>query len=121
MTKPRILLVDDDLSVLDLTQELLGLSGYAVLAAPGGAAALAHIAAGERFDAVITDHSMPGMSGEELIVRIRALLPTLPCLLMTGHGDMTEDLTIEVNVLRKPFRASELAAAVRGVLAPPPA
>ena len=118
MAKPRILLVDDDPSVLDLTQELLGMAGYAVLAAPGAAAALAHVEAGERIDALITDHSMPGMSGEDLIIRVRQRHPTLPCLLMTGHGDMAEDLSIEVAILRKPFRASELAAAVRGVLVP---
>jgi CheY-like chemotaxis protein len=118
MARPRILLVDDDASVLDLTQELLGLAGYAVLPAAGAAVALAHLAAGEQFDALITDHSMPGMSGEELIIRVRALVPALPCLLMTGHGDMAEELSVDVVVLRKPFRASELAAAVREVLAP---
>ena len=115
MTRLRILLVDDDPSVLDLTQELLGMAGYAVEAATGPAAALALLAAGQIFDALVTDHSMPGMSGEELIIRARALNPALPCLLMTGHGEMS-DMEIDVAVLRKPFRASELAAAVRGVL-----
>jgi len=117
MARFRILLVDDDASVLDLTQELLVLAGYAVLPAAGAAAALAHLTAGEQFDALVTDHSMPGMSGEELIIRVRALVPALPCLLMTGHGDMAAELSVEVAVLRKPFRASELAAAVREVLA----
>ena len=117
MAKARILLVDDDPSVLDLTQELLSMAGYEVLAAPGGMAALARMDSGERFDALVTDHSMPGMSGEDLIRRVRERCPDLPCLLMTGHGDMSEELDVEVSVLRKPFRASELAAAVRGVLA----
>jgi CheY-like chemotaxis protein len=116
MGKPRILLVDDDASVLDLTRELLAMAGYDVLPAPGGAAALKHVESGEAFDALITDHSMPGMSGEDLIIRIREDRPALPCLLMTGHGDVSEDLSVDVAVLRKPFRASELAAAVRGVL-----
>ena len=117
MKKPRILLVDDDPSVLELTRELLSMVGYEVLPAAGGAAALRHADAGERFDALVTDHSMPGMSGEDLIIRIRQRRPDVPCLLMTGHGDVSDELSVSVSVLRKPFRASELAAAVRGVLA----
>jgi DNA-binding NtrC family response regulator len=102
--------------VLDLTRELLTIAGYEVLPAAGAAAALQHVAAGERFDALVTDHSMPGMSGEDLIHRVRETSPAVPCLLMTGHGDVAEDLGVTVSILRKPFRASELAAAVRGVL-----
>ena len=112
---PPILLVDDDISVLDLTRELLIMSGFDVVTADDPHAALARIAAGERFAALVTDHTMPGLSGPELITRARGLAPGLPCLLVTGHGD-TVDTGIAVRVLRKPYRAAQLAAAVEAVI-----
>ena len=110
-----ILLVDDDPDVLALTRELLGMAGYSVVAADGGDAALALIAGGARFDALVTDHSMPGMTGEELVMAARKLLPGLPCMLMTGHGE-TVELSSPLPVLRKPFRAAQLADAVRALI-----
>lgn len=115
-TDKRILLVDDDTDVLELTQELLGMAGYAVTSATSGQAALALLNAGKTFDALITDHSMPGMTGEDLARNARKLLPNLPCLLVTGFGD-TVKLTMPLPVLRKPFRAAQLAAAVRNLIA----
>ncbi len=111
MAESRILLVDDDPDVLQLTAELLTLGGYIPIIAAGPEAALERLTAGERFTAMVTDQSMPGMSGEDLVQRARALQPGLPCLLITGYGASVE-LSIEVKVLRKPFRASVLNAAL---------
>lgn len=119
MTAPRILLVDDDPAVLELTGELLGMAGYTVAAETSGSRAIARLDAGEAFDALVTDHSMPGMTGEELILRVRLLAPDLPCLLVTGHGE-TIELARPIAVLRKPFRAAQIAAAIEALLAQRP-
>jgi len=112
---PPILLVDDDASVLDLTRELLIMSGFDVVPCLDARGALDMIARGERFAALVTDHSMPDISGAELIAQARRHAPRLPCLLVTGHGD-TVDTGIPVRILRKPYRAAQLAAAVQGVI-----
>ena len=92
------------------------MAGYAVTPATSGQAALALINAGKTFDALVTDQSMPGMTGEDLARNARKVLPNLPCLLVTGYGD-TVELTMPLPVLRKPFRAAQLAAAVRTLIA----
>ncbi len=117
-TPARILLIDDDPAVLELTGELLGLVGHTVTSVTSADAALEMIANGETFDAVITDQSMPGMTGAELILRLRLLVPEMPCLLITGHGE-NADVEEGITVLRKPYRAAHLAAALAD-LAPPP-
>jgi CheY-like chemotaxis protein len=116
--RPHILLVDDDPAVLELTGELLDVAGYRVTAENTALHALERIAAGERFAAVVTDHSMPGMSGEELALRLRLLAPQTPCLLVTGHGE-TVNVAYGIRVMTKPFRAAQLAAVLRELLAPP--
>jgi CheY-like chemotaxis protein len=116
MTAFRILLVDDDPNVLELTGALLAKAGYAVATATAAADAFARLAAGERFDVLVTDQSMPSMTGEELILHVRAAWPGLPCLLLTGHADAFES-RIDVPVLGKPFRASQLAAALAELVA----
>ena len=120
MSARRILLVDDDPSVLELTGELLGMAGYTVVPETTGRAAIDRLEAGETFDALVTDHSMPEMTGEELVLRVRLLAPDLPCLLVTGHGDAIE-LAQPIKVLRKPFRGTQLASAIETLLAEGPA
>ena len=114
----RVLLVDDDASVLELTGELLAMVGFDVIPERSGRAALERLLAGETFGALVTDHSMPEMTGEELILRVHRLAPELPCLLVTGHGENVE-LSPGVALLRKPFRASQLAAVLERLLAQP--
>jgi CheY-like chemotaxis protein len=115
----RILLVDDEPSVLEMTAELLAMAGYAVVPESRGRAAIERLAAGEAFDALVTDQSMPEMTGEEVILRARLIAPALPCLLVTGHGTNTE-LADEFTVLRKPYRGAQLAAAIEALLRAPP-
>ncbi len=60
-----------------------------------------------------TDHAMPGMSGSELIRRVRGTYPLLPVLLASGYADMAEEEQVEDwPRLTKPYRQSELAAAI---------
>lgn len=86
MTAP-ILVVDDDENLLWVTQTQLEDAGYQVTTAPNGEAALA-ILDKERPLLVLTDLKMPGISGIELLERIRAQEPGLPVILMTAFGSI---------------------------------
>ena len=79
----RVLLVDDEEGVRSAYEEALTYAGHEVVAAHSGEAALAVFAPG-RFDLLVTDLSMDGMSGYELARAIRQRDPTLPVILLSG-------------------------------------
>lgn len=82
----RILYVDDEQALAVLGEELLGDSGAQVVCAFSGAHALElfHQYSGQ-FDLVVTDESMPGMSGIELAQELFHMAPDLPVVLCSGH------------------------------------
>src|SRR5690606_18326470 len=82
----KILIVDNDPSVLNLLDEFLQNAGYAVIGSTGGEDAL-HILIQTEVDLVITDLSMPRMSGHNLAVKIRELEPDLPIVYLSGAAD----------------------------------
>jgi DNA-binding NtrC family response regulator len=88
MTPLRVLIVDDDPSLLRALPETLRLrmGGVIVETANSAAAALDRIA-DEDYDAIVTDIKMPGMDGLELLAEIRARRPDTPTLIITGHGE----------------------------------
>ena len=116
-----ILLVEDQQGVRELSASILRSAGYAVLAADGGAEALAVAAAhpGE-IDILVSDVVMPGMTGPQLAKELRALRPMVKVLYMTGYAteaQMGAAVAGEnVHQLSKPFTAAALAAKVREVL-----
>ena len=90
-------------------------AGFATAGAEDASHALAYLDQGRAADALITDFSMPGMNGLDLIREVHRRRPTLPAILLTGHvggiaaapfGAMGERVT----VLQKPVRPAELAA-----------
>ena len=85
---PRILLVDDDRSVLQLLTRAL--SRYELTVARDGLEALAASLSMDRLDLLITDYLMPELVGDELIARIRRQRPELKVLVITGHADILE-------------------------------
>jgi signal transduction histidine kinase len=106
----RILLVDDDADVREVTAATLKAFGYVVTAADGGRAALALLDAGGIFDLLMTDLAMPHMRGADLAVEAQRRRPDMPVLVITGFGDPG---TFGYDaVLRKPFKGVELAAKV---------
>ncbi len=119
----RILLVEDDSAVRTVTECLLADLGCLVTAEPNGPEALRRLETGEAFDLLLTDIVMPGgMSGVDLAKLARARSPHLPIVLTTGYaGDRFGDGAGEAAwpVLRKPFRADQLSAALRDALAQP--
>jgi CheY-like chemotaxis protein len=119
----RVLVVDDEEALVKLATETLMELGYSAVGFTSSAKAVeAFLKQPEQFDAVITDESMPGTSGSELIRKMRTLRPTLPTLLMSGY------LSMEVverareagasEVLKKPLSARQLGTALERALLP---
>lgn len=115
---PTILIVDDEPTLLRLASLALGRQ-FRVLTAESGAEALARMAE-EPVDLLLTDHRMPEMTGAELVRRVRADRPELPCIMSTGF---TEEAELQaaiaewgVRVLYKPWSPTELRGAVEGAL-----
>jgi signal transduction histidine kinase len=94
MSRPRILIVDDDAALLEALSETLRLrmGEVAVEVADSARAALERIAVHD-YEVVISDIKMPGMDGLALLTRIRELQPATPTLLITGHGQ--HDLAVQ--------------------------
>ncbi|MGC8759253.1 MAG: ATP-binding protein [Bryobacteraceae bacterium] len=113
----RILLVEDDDAVRQLTRQLLEHFGYEVVDAPSAARALEiYASAAAPFALLITDVSMPEMDGTELVRRLRGVNPRLPVLFFTGYSEELARYPADLRdtpVLAKPFSAEALAAAVR--------
>src|SRR5207249_8705057 len=85
-TGPRVLIVEDDPEVLDVTVETLRRLGYAVLTAPDGPAALAVLRREANVDILFSDIVMPrGMNGVELARAAKRLRPELHVLLVSGY------------------------------------
>jgi PAS domain S-box-containing protein len=116
-----VLLVEDEPAVREMTQAALQRHGYTVLPAASGAEALriAHANQGA-INVVLTDVVMPGMSGPQLVERLREEQPRLAALFMSGY---TSDAMLrhgiesgKADFLQKPFSTSALAAKLRQVL-----
>jgi signal transduction histidine kinase/CheY-like chemotaxis protein len=119
--RERVLLVEDQAPVRQMTARMLGQLGYAVTEADSAAAACERWSAtAEPFDLLITDVLMPGTGGPELVARLRRERPGLPALYISGYpqdsGAHAAALDPPVRLLAKPFTVEELAAAVRRAL-----
>jgi two-component system, cell cycle sensor histidine kinase and response regulator CckA len=83
--RERILVVDDEIPVLSMLQQRLRKMGYRVITRADSLDAMETFRAEpERFDLVLTDHTMPAMQGAELAERLGEIRPDLPVILMTG-------------------------------------
>jgi two-component system response regulator GlrR len=109
--QPRVLLVDDDRSLLRLLSMRLSAADYAVLAVESGEQALAQYPL-FRPDLVITDLRMDGMDGMALFDRLRARDPDLPVLILTAHGTIPDAFDAAArgvySYLTKPFNSKVL-------------
>ncbi|MGU3537958.1 PAS domain-containing protein [Methylobacterium sp. A54F] len=116
-----MLVVEDNLEVGRFCTQLLEDLGHGTVWAHNAEAALAEIErAPFRFDAVFSDVVMPGMGGVAFARRLRADHPNLPVILMTGYSDvLARDDAHGFELVRKPYSAEQIAAALRKVLASP--
>jgi CheY-like chemotaxis protein len=120
--RPRtILLVDDDAQVRALGRDILERDGYHVVEADGAATALGALQKlGHEVDLLLTDITMPAMTGEQLAKQARDAVPELPVLFFSGYPDgpegVTDRLGESIAYLAKPFRSVELRRGVRALL-----
>jgi PAS domain S-box-containing protein len=121
----RILLVDDEPDVAFSGGKMLERLGYDVVVKRDGREALELFRAGpDRFDLVITDHAMPGMSGTELAKELTEIRPGIPVILCTGFGHDFHGALSAANreaagvreLASKPLDRAEMAGLVRRVL-----
>jgi CheY-like chemotaxis protein len=112
-TGKRVLYVDDDSSLVLLVERMLSKSGYIVSGATDPTQALAEFAAHpDVFDAVVTDLSMPGMSGFAFAQEILAIRPNLPVFMTSGYvrpDDEEQARNVGIrNLILKPSTLEEL-------------
>jgi CheY-like chemotaxis protein len=116
--RDAVLIVEDDDFVRNSTREVLEMAGHRVLVAASSEEAW------EVFDRnrssillVITDMTLPGASGKDLVRRLRATELRLPVLLMSGYASVAaEDVSQGIHFLAKPYNAEALIIAVRTCL-----
>ncbi len=117
----RILLVDDDISVLKIETRILAGLGYQVTAKGASKEALEAFAlAPDKFDLIITDMTMPDMTGIDLIQKILELSPGMKSILCTGYSDsraveVIREMGINA-ILTKPVTLASFARTVRRVM-----
>ncbi len=120
----RVAVVDDEVSVARFMDDLLGHWGLAVTTFASARDALDTVATGDAFDLVITDQTMPGMTGLELAREVRKARPGLPVVVYTGFRDGIASADVEsagvTALVRKPIEPSELLAVLRKHLQRPP-
>lgn len=110
-----VLLVEDEALVRITARSSLQALGYRVIAAANGYEALGMLEQNLAVELMITDISMPGMTGRDLVHSARLLRPDLPILLTTGHEQGRSDGS-GLPVLGKPYLLEELAAAIADAL-----
>ena len=106
-TKPTILLVDDEESILNSLRRLLRGQPFDVVLAGGGAQAL-EIMAAQPIDLVMSDARMPGMDGAQLLAEVHRLYPTTSRILLTGYADVP-------TIIKVPCKTKPVAVMVRPV------
>ncbi len=118
--RPTVLLVDDEPNVLKALRRVLTPEGYRILIAGSGEQAL-EVLALEQVEVLITDQRMPGMSGTELLSRVRRLYPDTLRIVLSGYAEL-ESLTDAINqgaiykYLTKPWEDDDLRALLREAL-----
>ena len=117
----RILLVDDEKSLIHIGQRMLERLGYKIIAKTSSAEALQCFRAEpDKFDLVVTDQTMPNLTGIQLTKELKKIRPDIPIILCTGFYEKTTGETIKrlgiAELLMKPVDIRKMAEAVRRAL-----
>jgi signal transduction histidine kinase len=113
----HILVVDDDALIAMSTVDMIEDLGHHALEAHSGQKALEIIRSDRKIDLMITDYSMPRMTGAELVVAARQVRPDLPIVLASGYADLPGNIQLDVPRLNKPFDQKQLAVQINKALA----
>ncbi len=121
----RILLVDDEEQIVSMQRQMLENMGYKVTARTNSVEALKEFKKQPQiYDLVITDMTMPHMTGDELAQKLLDVKPGIPVILCTGFNeDITEEKALEMGIqkfIMKPVIKNDLATTIRSVLDQPP-
>jgi PAS domain S-box-containing protein len=117
----HILIVDDEATIARMEKQMLERLGYEVTIRTGSIEALAAFQGNpDQYDLVITDMTMPGMTGDRLALKMTGIRPGLPIILCTGFSErMSAEKAASLGIggfIMKPVVQSELAALIRKVL-----
>jgi CheY-like chemotaxis protein len=112
----KILVIDDEHLIRTTASRMLTRLGYEPVLAEDGARGLAALERDPEVLAVIVDVSMPGLSGPEVLARVRASRPDLPVILSSGYLADGVDVSTASAVLTKPYDSSGLVAVLAQVL-----
>jgi len=116
----RVLIIDDEENIREMSRLALEASGYEVGEAQNGLEAFAIIGSDESWDLVLLDQKMPGMVGAEVLRRIKRMLPAARVIMMTAYASI--DLAVEAmksgasDFVRKPMTPEILRNAVAAAL-----
>ncbi|HWA09368.1 MAG TPA: CHASE domain-containing protein [Opitutaceae bacterium] len=115
-----VLVADDEAEVRAVAAEILEKLGFTVVTAVSGHEAIAYFERDpDRYDLLLLDLTMPGLSGEETLRRLRARRPGLRVLLMSGYSESEAQVHLAdaaTGFLQKPFTVGGLIAKVRAIL-----
>lgn len=115
----QVLVVEDEPGLRDFLERGLSAEGYAVVTAADGPSGLT-LARDPEVDVVVLDLNLPGLSGEEVLVRLRAERPAVPVIVLTardGVDDRVRNLDAGADdYMVKPFSLAELTARLRARL-----
>ncbi len=117
----HILLIDDEEEIIEMLEKMLGHFGYQITTKTCSEEALTLFCSEpNRFDLVITDQTMPKITGIELTRKVRELRPDIPVILCTGFSELiTEEKLKALGVkeyIMKPIHCKEMAGIIRSVL-----
>ena len=119
----HILVIDDEVSLAYFLKELLQKKGYEVSVATDSHEAWDLFSSHpEKYDLVVTDQTMPGLSGVQLAAKMLMICAELPIILCTGYSDIVDEFNIRQygikGYMAKPIDSKELLKSVDSLLAP---
>jgi len=122
--KARILVIDDDENILDVISDMLEMLDHTVVTALSGEEGVEKFKA-HKFDLVITDLGMPGISGWDVTKMCKTANPRVPILMISGWGNQIDDDMVNRSgldgIMAKPFEISKIKTMIQEMIAKKPA
>ena len=116
MIAPKVLLVDDEASFVDVLSRRLTLRGFEVVQAESGTEALELLDSVPNIEVAVLDLNMPGLNGLETLEHLKRVHPLVEAVILTGHGTVPSSLACmkagAFDFLTKPTEAEKLAQVI---------